>query len=64
MHYAIVVMISYGMDAMKSALTSLTQAKQLTENLQTTEQANSARPLLANINAEIKAIKTARDFKP
>jgi len=48
----------------ESALTSLTQAKQLTEDLQTTEQANSARPLLANINAEIKAIKTARDFKP
>jgi len=48
----------------ESALTSLTQAKQLTENLQTTEQANSARPLLANINAEIKAIKTAQDFKP
>lgn len=48
----------------ESALTSLTQAKQLTENLQTTDQANSARPLLANINAEIKAIKTAKDFKP
>lgn len=48
----------------ESALTSLTQAKQLTENLQTTEQANSARPLLANINAELKAIKTAKDFKP
>lgn len=48
----------------ESALTSLTQAKQLTENLQTTDQANSARPLLANINAELKAIKTAQDFKP
>lgn len=48
----------------ESALTSLTQAKQLTENLQTTDQANSARPLLANINAELKAIKTAKDFKP
>jgi len=48
----------------ESALTSLTQAKQLTENLQTTEQANSAHPLLANINAELKAIKTAKDFKP
>ncbi|WP_339343421.1 M48 family metalloprotease [uncultured Psychrobacter sp.] len=48
----------------ESALTSLTQAKQLTENLQTTDQATSARPLLANINAEIKAIKTAQDFKP
>ena len=48
----------------ESALTSLTQAKQLTESLQTTAQANSARPLLANINAEIKAIKTAEDFEP
>ncbi|MFC6380531.1 M48 family metalloprotease [Psychrobacter glacincola] len=46
------------------ALTSLTQAKKLTENLQNTNQANSARPLLANINAEIKAVKTAKDFKP
>ncbi|KAA0938948.1 M48 family metalloprotease [Psychrobacter sp. ANT_H59] len=46
------------------ALTSLTQAKKLTENLQNTAQANSARPLLANINAEIKAVKTAKDFKP
>ncbi|WP_256713939.1 M48 family metalloprotease [Psychrobacter sp. C 20.9] len=48
----------------ESALTSLTQAKQLTENLQATAQSNSARPLLANINAEIKAIKTAKDFEP
>ena len=48
----------------KSALISLTQAKQLTEQLQNTPQANSARPLLANINAEIKAVKTAKDFKP
>ncbi len=46
------------------ALTSLTQAKQLAENLQNTSQANSARPLLANINAELKAIKTAKDFEP
>ena len=46
------------------ALTSLTQAKQLTEKLQNTAQASSARPLLANINAEIKAVKTAKDFKP
>ncbi|MGR3899182.1 M48 family metalloprotease [Psychrobacter sp. 1176_08] len=46
------------------ALTSLTQAKQLAENLQNTPQANSARPLLANINAELKAIKTAKDFEP
>ncbi|MBE0446012.1 M48 family metalloprotease [Psychrobacter sp. FME5] len=48
----------------ESALTSLTQAKQLAEKLQTTAQANSARPLLANINAEIKAVKTAKDFEP
>ena len=46
------------------ALTSLTQAKQLTEKMQKTAQASSARPLLANINAEIKAVKTAKDFKP
>ena len=46
------------------ALTSLTQAKKLTENLQNTNQANSARTLLAHINAEIKAVKTAKDFKP
>ena len=46
------------------ALTSLTQAKQLTEQMQKTAQASSARPLLANINAEIKAVKTAKDFKP
>ncbi len=42
------------------ALTSLTQAKQLTEQL----QASSARPLLAGINTEIKAVKTAKDYKP
>ncbi|MGO3466483.1 M48 family metalloprotease [Psychrobacter sp.] len=48
----------------ESALISLTQAKQLAEKLQNTTQANSARPLLANINAEIKAVKTAKDFKP
>ncbi len=47
-----------------SALTSLTQAKQLTEQMQTTAQANSARPLLANIMAEIKNVKTAKDYKP
>jgi predicted Zn-dependent protease len=46
------------------ALTSLTQAKQLTEQMQKTAQASSTRPLLANINAEIKAVKTAKDFKP
>ena len=48
----------------ESALTSLTQAKKLTEKLQSTAQASSARPLLANINAEIKAVKTAKDFEP
>jgi predicted Zn-dependent protease len=48
----------------ENALTSLTQAKQLAEKLQNTEQANSARPLLANINAELKAVKTAQDFEP
>lgn len=46
------------------ALTSLTQAKQLTEQMQKTAQASSARPLLASINAEIKAVKTAKGFKP
>lgn len=46
------------------ALTSLTQAKQLTEQMQKTAQASRARPLLASINAEIKAVKTAKDFKP
>lgn len=46
-----------------AALTSLTQAKQLTENMQSTAQANSARPLLASIIAEIKAVKTAKDYK-
>ncbi|NRD69745.1 M48 family metalloprotease [Psychrobacter okhotskensis] len=46
------------------ALTSLTQAKQLAERMQTTGQASSARPLLASINAEIKDVKTAKDFKP
>lgn len=48
----------------ENALISLTQAKQLAEKLQNTAQANSARPLLANINAEIKAVKTAKDFEP
>ena len=46
------------------ALTSLMQAKQLAERMQTTAQASSARPLLASINAEIKDVKTAKDFKP
>ncbi len=44
----------------ESALTSLMQAKQLTEQLQT----SAARPLQANINAEMQAIKTAKDFEP
>lgn len=47
-----------------SALTSLTQAKQLTEKMRTTEQASSARSLLATINQEIKQVKTAKDYKP
>ena len=47
-----------------SALTSLTQAKQLAEQMQSTAQANSARPLLASITAEIKNVKTAKDYKP
>lgn len=47
-----------------SALTSLTQAQQLTERMQASAQASSARPLLATIKQEIKAIKTAKDYKP
>ena len=47
-----------------SALTSLNQAKQLSEQLQNTAQANSAPPLLANIRAEIKNVKTAKSFEP
>lgn len=47
-----------------AALTSLTQAKKLTEQMQTTAQANSARSLLANITVEIKNVKTAKDYKP
>lgn len=46
-----------------SALTSLTQAQQLGEQMQGS-QASSVRPLLANIKAEIKAVKTAKDFEP
>ncbi|MBP2279412.1 putative Zn-dependent protease [Psychrobacter sp. PL15] len=46
-----------------AALISLTQAKQLTEQMQTTAQATSARPLLASINAEIRAVKTAKNYK-
>ena len=50
-----------------AALTSLTQAKQLTEKLQVgaqTAQSKSARPLLANISQEIENVKTAKDYKP
>ncbi|WP_299186199.1 M48 family metalloprotease [uncultured Psychrobacter sp.] len=48
----------------ESALISLTQAKQLTEQLQAGAQSSSARPLLASIKQEIKNVKTAKDFKP
>ena len=47
-----------------SALTSLTQAQQLAEQMQTTAQVSSARPLLANIAQEVKNVKTAKDYKP
>ena len=47
-----------------SALTSLTQAKQLAEQMQASGQGSSARPLLANITQEIKDVKTAKDYKP
>ncbi|WP_084785804.1 M48 family metalloprotease [Psychrobacter urativorans] len=47
-----------------AALTSLTQAQQLTEKMPTAEQGSSARPLLANIKQEIKNVKTAKDYKP
>lgn len=47
-----------------SALTSLTQAQQLTQKMQTTAQASSARPLLASIAQEIKDVNTAKDYKP
>lgn len=48
----------------ESALVSLTQAKQLTEQWQAGAQGSSARPLLASIKQEIKNVKTAKDFKP
>lgn len=48
----------------EAALISLTQAKQLSEQMHTSAQSNSARPLLANINQEIKSVKTAKDYKP
>lgn len=47
-----------------SALTSLTQAQQLAEQMQASAQASSARPLLANITQEVKNVKTAKDYKP
>ena len=47
-----------------SALTSLTQAQQLVEQMQASTQASSARPLLANIAQEVKNVKTAKDYKP
>ena len=47
-----------------AALTSLTQAKQLTEQLQAQSQSSSARPLLASIAKEIADVKTAKDYKP
>lgn len=48
----------------EAALTSLTQAKQLAGQMQTGTQNNSARPLIAAINQEIKNVKTAEDYKP
>ncbi|WP_228138889.1 M48 family metalloprotease [Psychrobacter sp. P2G3] len=47
-----------------SALTSLTQAKQLTKQLQASAQSSSTRPLLASIEQEIKNVKTAKEYKP
>lgn len=47
-----------------SALTSLTQAQQLAQKMQTTAQASSARPLLASIAQEIKDVNIAKDYKP
>ncbi len=47
-----------------SAMTSLTQAKQLAEQMQASGQESSARPLLANITQEISQVKTAKDYKP
>lgn len=47
-----------------SALTSLTQAQQLAEQMQASAHASSARPLLANIAQEVKNVKTAKDYKP
>ena len=47
-----------------AALTSLTQAQQLTQKMPTAEQGSSARPLLANIAQERKNVKTAKDYKP
>ena len=49
-----------------AALTSLTQAKQLIEDMhtQTSAQQSSTRPLLATINQDIKDVKTAKGYKP
>lgn len=48
----------------EAALTSLTQAKQLTASLATTNSASSANALLANIKKEISDVKADKDFKP
>lgn len=48
----------------EASLTSLMQAKQLTEKLQARAQSSSTRPLLASIEQEIKNVKTAKDYKP
>jgi predicted Zn-dependent protease len=50
-----------------AALTSLTQAQQLAQKMQTNSTGSnqaSARPLLANIAQEINAVKVAKDYKP
>ena len=47
-----------------NALTSLTQAQQLTKKMQASAQSSSAGPLIATITQEIKAVKTAKDYKP
>ena len=44
-----------------SALTSLTQAKQLAEKM---PNSSGRSPLLASIKKEISEVKTAQDFKP
>ena len=47
-----------------NALTSLIQAQQLAEKMQTSSQATSARPLLATIAQEVKNVKTAKSYQP